>query len=106
MEMDPTTTDPDAYRVLFENDRVRVLEYHDTPGYRTKPHSHPDSVMYTLASFSRRLGGLAGRQSVHSSAVRSKVRRAAAASRRPRPHEEAMSTGLPRSFSSIPSTRR
>lgn len=57
MERDPTTTDPDAHRVLFENDRVRLLEYHDTRGYRTKPPSHPDSVMYTLASFSRKLGG-------------------------------------------------
>ena len=36
MEMDPTSTDPDAYRVILENDRVRVLEYRDEPGYRTK----------------------------------------------------------------------
>ena len=57
MDQDPTSTDPDAYRTIFENDRVRVLEYRDKPGYKTKPHSHPDSVMYTLSSFSRRLGG-------------------------------------------------
>jgi hypothetical protein len=29
---DPTTTDPDKYKVIFENERVRVLEYRDTPG--------------------------------------------------------------------------
>ena len=52
---DPVVTNPDAYRVVFENDRVRVLEYHDAPGHRTTPHSHPDSVMYTLSSFRRRL---------------------------------------------------
>jgi hypothetical protein len=52
---DPTVTDPDLYRVVFENDRVRVLEYQDLPGDRTHPHTHPDSVMYTLGSFTRRL---------------------------------------------------
>jgi len=55
MTRDPTQTDPDKYKVIFENDRVRVLEYRDKPGDRTSPHSHPDSVMYTLSSFERRL---------------------------------------------------
>jgi hypothetical protein len=31
VEADPTTTDPDKYKVVFENDRVRVLEYRDRP---------------------------------------------------------------------------
>jgi hypothetical protein len=52
---DPIRTNPDLYRVVFENSRVRVLEYHDSPGDRTTPHSHPDSVMVTLSSFRRRL---------------------------------------------------
>jgi beta-alanine degradation protein BauB len=52
---DPTCTDPDKYRTLFENDAVRVLEYRDSPGAATAPHRHPDTVMYTLSSFSRRL---------------------------------------------------
>jgi len=52
---DPTVTDPDNYRVVFENDRVRVLEYQDQPGTRTHPHHHPDSVMCTLSSFERRI---------------------------------------------------
>jgi quercetin dioxygenase-like cupin family protein len=55
MSHDPVTTNPDLYTVLFENDRVRVLEYRDKPGDRTTPHRHPDSVMYTLGSFRRRL---------------------------------------------------
>ncbi|HET9737403.1 MAG TPA: hypothetical protein VFP78_04725 [Solirubrobacteraceae bacterium] len=55
MTGDPTETDPDKYRVVFENDRVRVLEYRDQPGDRTSPHRHPDSVMYTLSAFERRL---------------------------------------------------
>lgn len=55
MSQDPTVTDPDKYKVVFENERVRVLEYTDKPGDRTSPHRHPDSVMYTLSSFERRL---------------------------------------------------
>lgn len=50
---DPTVTDPEKYRVLWENDRVRVLEYRDSPGDQTHPHDHPDSVMITLSSFQR-----------------------------------------------------
>jgi quercetin dioxygenase-like cupin family protein len=55
MNLDPVQTNADHYKVLFENDRVRVLEYTDAPGEKTTPHAHPDSVMYTLSSFSRRL---------------------------------------------------
>ena len=57
---DPTTTDPDKYKVIFENDRVRVLEYRDEPGQKTSPHEHPDSLMYTLSGFQRRLIGASG----------------------------------------------
>jgi beta-alanine degradation protein BauB len=55
-ELDPCVSNADAYRVLFENDRVRVLQYHDHPGHRTTVHAHPASVMVTLSSFRRRLG--------------------------------------------------
>ena len=55
MNSDPTETNPDLYKVVFENERVRVLEYRDDPGDRTTPHSHPDSVMVTLSDFDRKL---------------------------------------------------
>ena len=55
MDSDPVLSNPDLYAVVFENDRVRVLSYADTPGDRTTPHGHPDSVMITLTSFRRRL---------------------------------------------------
>lgn len=55
MSLDPTETNPDHYKVIFENARVRVLEYLDQPGTVTTPHTHPDSVMYTLSSFRRLL---------------------------------------------------
>ena len=53
MSLDPAETNPDQYKVVFENERVRVLEYTDQPGTVTTPHAHPDSVMYTLSSFRR-----------------------------------------------------
>lgn len=52
---DPTKTNPDLYKVVLENERVRVLEYRDEPGDRTLPHHHPDGVMITLSGFQRRL---------------------------------------------------
>ncbi len=55
MTSDPVATNPGLYRVLFENDRVRVLGYLDAAGDATAPHSHPDSVMITLSGFDRRL---------------------------------------------------
>lgn len=55
MKLDPTITNPDKYKVIFENDRVRVLEYKDTPGDKTTQHDHPDSVMITLSDFERKL---------------------------------------------------
>lgn len=56
MTADPVTTNPQHYSVVFENDRVRVLEYRDAPGDgETVAHHHPDSVMVTMTGFSRRL---------------------------------------------------
>jgi hypothetical protein len=55
MADDPVRSNPELYRVVMENERVRVLEYRDRPGDRTAPHVHPDSVMITLTSFRRRL---------------------------------------------------
>ncbi len=52
---DPIASDSDKYSVIFENERVRVLNYLDAPGASTDPHEHPDSVMITLSSFERRL---------------------------------------------------
>jgi hypothetical protein len=53
--LDPTVTNPEHYSVVFENDRVRVLEYTDHPGDKTTPHEHPDSVIIALSTFQRRM---------------------------------------------------
>jgi beta-alanine degradation protein BauB len=57
MKNDPALTDPGLYRVVMENERVRVLEYRDAPGDRTSPHAHPDSVMIAASAFRRKLIG-------------------------------------------------
>lgn len=59
MTSNPVEINPELYQVVFENDRVRVLEYRDRPRDRTAPHRHPDTVMVTLSAFRRtiRSGG-------------------------------------------------
>lgn len=52
---DPTVTDPDKYKVILDNEHVRVIEYRDKPGDVTKPHHHRAFVLYILAPFERRL---------------------------------------------------
>lgn len=52
---DPSKTDGDKYKVRFENDRVRVLEYTDKPGEKTHQHDHPAFVLYAVSPFRRKL---------------------------------------------------
>ncbi len=59
---DAVETDGDKYSVVLENERVRVLRYHDKPGDRTSPHAHPDYVLYAQSSFKRRFTFSDGRQ--------------------------------------------
>jgi len=61
---DPVVTDGDKYKVVLENERVRVLEYRDAPGQRTSPHYHPDYLLCALSSFRRKLRLSGGREVV------------------------------------------
>jgi hypothetical protein len=61
---DPVVTDGDKYKVVLENERVRVLEYRDSSGQRTSPHYHPDYVLCALSSFRRRFTLSGGRSAV------------------------------------------
>jgi len=47
----PIETDGDKYKVILENEKVRVLEYRDKPGDKTNRHDHPAFVLYALAPF-------------------------------------------------------
>jgi quercetin dioxygenase-like cupin family protein len=48
---------PDMYKVLLENDRVRVLEWTFKPGDKEPPHTHPEMVTYLLAGGKRQAYG-------------------------------------------------
>jgi hypothetical protein len=52
---DPLQTDPDKYKLVLENEHVRVLEYRDKPGDKTHRHTHRSFVLYPLSPFRRRL---------------------------------------------------
>jgi hypothetical protein len=51
LAQDAPTVGPRSYRVVLENDRVRVLEYKSRPGFGVcgeGMHSHPDHVTVSL----------------------------------------------------------
>ena len=52
---DPTHTDGDKYKLKYENEKVRVLEYRDQAGEKTHLHFHPAFVLVALAPFKRRI---------------------------------------------------
>jgi quercetin dioxygenase-like cupin family protein len=45
---DPLAVAPDMYKLIHENDRVRILEVTFQPGQKIAPHSHPDHAVYVL----------------------------------------------------------
>ena len=45
---DPVKVDAKHYKVVFENDEVRVLRIHYAPGEKSVMHTHPDSVAVFL----------------------------------------------------------
>ena len=48
---DPVPLYPDNYKVLLENDRVRVLDFQLKKGAKENFHQHPAAVTYVLAPF-------------------------------------------------------
>lgn len=52
---DPLAVAPEMYRLLFENERVRVMEVTFKPGQKIAPHSHPDHYVYVAEGGKLRL---------------------------------------------------
>ncbi len=48
---DPVPLYPDNYKVLLENERVRVLDFQLKKGAKENFHAHPPAVTYVLAPF-------------------------------------------------------
>lgn len=53
--IDALTASPANFRLLLENDEVRVLEYSLQPGARDQPHTHPPKVSYVVAGGSLKI---------------------------------------------------
>jgi len=49
MADDAVTVAPDNFSVVFENDRVRILEFRDRPSETIPIHSHPDLVAISMS---------------------------------------------------------
>ena len=49
MAEDATKVAPHVYKVLFENERVRLLEVSMQPGDSSEMHTHPDNLVYMLS---------------------------------------------------------
>jgi quercetin dioxygenase-like cupin family protein len=47
-DRDPVKSSPQYYKVLLDNDQVRVLEYRLKPGEKEAIHSHPAGVVYAF----------------------------------------------------------
>ena len=45
---DPLEVAPDMYKLVYENDRVRVMQVSFEPGQSIAEHSHPDHFVYVL----------------------------------------------------------
>lgn len=46
---DAVSVAPHVYKVLLENDKVRVLAIRTEPGASSEMHSHPDMVLYAVS---------------------------------------------------------
>ena len=49
MAQDVVQVAPQQYKVLLDNERVRVIEYQSKPGEKVGMHAHPASVAYFLS---------------------------------------------------------
>ncbi len=49
LAQDPVKVAPTNFKVLLENDRVRVLEFRSQPGEKIRMHSHPAYVVYSFS---------------------------------------------------------
>lgn len=60
MSQDAAEVAPHVYKVLFENDRVRLLEVRMAPGDESSLHAHPDYLVYALEPGTVRLAAASG----------------------------------------------
>jgi len=64
LSQDPVPIYPENYKILFENDRVRVLDFILRKGDKEELHAHPSHVAYVLSPFKIRFTFPDGRTAV------------------------------------------
>ena len=47
-KMDPLAVAPNMYKLVYQNERVRVMEVTFKPGEKIAAHAHPDHYVYVL----------------------------------------------------------
>ena len=52
---DPTVAAGDVYKLVMENERVRVFDVRFKPGQKAAMHAHPDHVVYVLSDYTLNL---------------------------------------------------
>ena len=60
MPQDAVAVAPNVYRVLFENERVRLLEVRVKTGDASSLNSHPDYLVYVLSDGTVKLTSASG----------------------------------------------
>jgi quercetin dioxygenase-like cupin family protein len=53
--IDPVAVSPDIFKVLLENEHVRVVEYTLVPGQRDEWHTHPPKMSYVISGGTLRI---------------------------------------------------
>src|SRR4051812_37389593 len=61
---DPVKLSPTMYKVLLENDQVRVLEFRAKPGQSEPMHSHPAMTVYDISGGRIRLTSADGKTEI------------------------------------------
>jgi quercetin dioxygenase-like cupin family protein len=52
---DPIKTSPQCYKLLLDNDQVRVIEWRLKPGQKEAMHTHPPGIVYELSASKLRI---------------------------------------------------
>ena len=55
VQIDAVTASPDKFKILLENEHVRVVEYTLQPGARDRWHTHPPKVSYVVTGGTLRI---------------------------------------------------
>jgi beta-alanine degradation protein BauB len=52
---DPTMVASDVYKLVLENDQVRLFDVKFKPGQKAEMHGHPNHVVYVLSDYTLKL---------------------------------------------------